>query len=112
MTGTNDCEVIIILQAEMQGYYRNATCENYWNRVNSPDFKAIDQREYSHVTQVEVKNLVGLDIERASRNDYNDIIKQGNNIGDKLSKQRAKLSNASFRVTLSLSNLDPNPVFP
>lgn len=41
---------------------------------------------------------------------YSDIVKQGNKIGDKLSKQQAKWSNTTFRA--SLSNLNPNVVFP
>ena len=64
----------------------------------------------SHVTHVEVKNPVGSDIEKAYRNGYSDIVKQGNKIGDKLSKQQSKWSNATFKA--SLSNLDPNAVFP
>jgi len=64
----------------------------------------------SHVTHVEVKNPVGSDIEKASRNGYSDLVKQGNKIGDKLSKQQSKWSNATFRATLS--NIDPNAAFP
>ena len=37
-------------------------------------------------------------------------VKQGKKIGDKLSNQQAKWSNATFRGTLS--NLNPNAVFP
>lgn len=39
-----------------------------------------------HVTHVEVKNPVGSDIEKSSCNGYSDIIKQGNKIGDNVSK--------------------------
>jgi hypothetical protein len=79
--------------------------------VYGPDFQLIGQGAYSHVTHVEVKNPVGSDIEKASRNGYSDIVKQGNKIGNKLSKQQSKWStNDTFRA--SLSNIDPNAPFP
>ena len=95
-----------VLNGEMLGLYRNAERVDYGNGVYGPD----GQGEYSHVTHVEVKNPVGSDIEKASCNGYSDIVKQGNKIGDKLSKQQSKWSNATFRA--SLSNLDPNAAFP
>jgi len=110
LTSVTAREAITILQGEMHGYYRNAVREDYENGVYGPDFKVIGQGEYIHVTHVEVKNPVGSDIEKASRNGYSDIVKQGNKIGDKLSKQQSKWSNATFRATLS--NLNPNGVFP
>jgi hypothetical protein len=110
VTSTTAREAITILQGEMNGYYRNAVREDYGNGIYGPDFKVIGQGEYSHVTHVEVKNPVGSDIEKASRNGYSDIVKQGNKIGDKLSKQQAKWSNATFRA--SLSNLNSNAIFP
>lgn len=110
MTSATAREAITVLQGEMNGYYSNAIRENYGKGIYDPDFKVIGQGEYSHVTHVEVKNPVGSDIEKASRNGYSDIVKQGNKIGDKLSKQQAKWSNATFRATLS--NLNPNGVFP
>ena len=110
VTSTTAREAITILQGEMNGYYSNAVREDYGNGIYGPDFKVIGQGEYSHVTHVEVKNPVGSDIEKASRNGYSDIVKQGNKIGNKLSKQQAKWSNATFRA--SLSNLNPNAVFP
>ena len=100
-------EAITVLNGEMLGFYRNAEREYYGKGVYGPDFKVIGQGEYSHV---EVKNPVGSDIEKAYRNGYSDIVKQGNKIGDKLSKQQSKWSNATFRA--SLSNLDPNAAFP
>jgi len=103
-------EAITVLNGEMLGFYRNAEREYYGKGVYGPDFKVIGQGEYSHATHVEVKNPVGSDIEKASRNGYSDIVKQGNKIGDKLSKQQSKWSNATFRA--SLSNLDPNASFP
>jgi hypothetical protein len=103
-------EAITVLTGEMLGLYRNAEREYYGKGVYGPDFKVIGQGEYSHVTHVEVKNPVGSDIEKASRNGYSDIVKQGNKIGDKISKQQSKWSNATFRA--SLSNLDPNAAFP
>jgi len=57
-----------------------------------------------------LKNPVDSDIEKAYCNGYSDIVKQGNKIEDKLSKQQSKWSNATFRA--SLSNLDPNGTFP
>ncbi|RZW38736.1 MAG: hypothetical protein EX263_13925 [Flavobacteriaceae bacterium] len=103
-------EAITVLNGEMLGFYRNAEREYYGKGVYGPDFKVIGQGEYSHVSHVEVKNPVGSDIEKAYRNGYSDIVKQGNKIGDKLSKQQSKWSNATFRA--SLSNLDPNAAFP
>lgn len=103
-------EAITVLNGEMLGFYRNAEREYYGKGVYGPDFKVIGQGEYSHVTHIEVKNPVGSDIEKASRNGYSDIVKQGNKIGDKVSKQQSKWSNATFRG--SLSNLDPNAAFP
>ena len=97
-----------VLNGEMLGFYTNAEREYYGNGVYGPDL--IGQGELSHVTHVEVKNPIGSDIEKAYRNGYSDIVKQGNKIGDKLSKQQSKWSNATFRA--SLSNLDPNAVFP
>jgi hypothetical protein len=94
----------------MLGLYSNAERVDYGKGVYGPDFKVIGQGEYSHVTHVEVKNPVGSDIEKASRNGYTDIVKQGNKIGDKISKQQSKWSNATFRA--SLSNLDSNAEFP
>ena len=101
-----------LLQGEMNGYYyySNAIREDYGNGIYGLDFKVIGQGEYSHVTHVEVKNPVGSDLEKASRNGCSDIVKQGNKLGDKLSKQQAKWSKATFRA--SLSNLNPNAVFP
>ena len=103
-------EAITVLNGEMLGLYSNAERVDYGKGVYGPDFKVIGQGEYSHVTHVEVKNPVGSDIEKASRNGYSDIVKQGNKIGDKISKQQSKWSNATFRATLS--NLDPNTAFP
>ncbi len=103
-------EAITVLNGEMLGFYRNAEREYYGKGVYGPDFKVIGQGEYSHVSHVEVKNPVGSDIEKAYRNGYSDIVKQGNKIGDKLSKQQSKWSNATFKA--SLSNLDPNAAFP
>ena len=103
-------EAITVLNGEMLGFYRNAEREYYGKGVYGPDFKVIGQGEYSHVSHVEVKNPVGSDIEKAYCNGYSDIVKQGNKIGDKLSKQQSKWSNATFRA--SLSNLDPNASFP
>lgn len=51
------------------------------------DFKVMGQGEYAHITDVKVKNPVGFDIEKASRNDYSAFVKQGNKIGNKLLKQ-------------------------
>lgn len=65
---------------------------------------------YNHVTHVEVKNPVGSDIETASPKGYSDFVKQGNNIGNKLSKQQSKWCDPTFRETQS--NIDPNAVFP
>ena len=93
VTSTTVREAITVLQGEMNVYYSNAIRENYGNGIYGPDFKVIGQGEYSHVTHIEVKNPVGSDIEKASRNGYSDIgdiVKQGNKIGDKLSKQQAK----------------------
>ena len=103
-------EAITVLHGEMLGFYKNSERVYYGNGVNGPDFKVIGQVEYSHVTHVEVKNPVGSDIEKASRNGYSDIVNQGNKIGDKLSKQQSKWSNATFRA--SLRNLDPHVAFP
>jgi len=94
----------------MLGFYKNSERVYYGKGVYGPDFKVTGQGAYSHVTYVEIKNPVGSDIEKASRNGYSDIVKQGNKIGDKLSKQQSKWSNATFRA--SLSNIDPNSVFP
>lgn len=110
MTTTTAREAITVLEGEMHGFYRNAVREDYGNGIQGPDFKVIGQKKYSHVTHVEIKNPVDSAIEKASRNGYSDIVKQGNKIGDKLSKQQAKWSNATFRA--SLSNLNPNAVFP
>ena len=43
--------------------------------VYGPDFKVTGQGAYSLVTHVKVKNPVGSDIEKASRNGYSDIVK-------------------------------------
>jgi hypothetical protein len=103
-------EAITVLHGEMLGFYKNSERVYYGKGVYGPDFKVTGQGAYSHVTHVEIKNPVGSDIEKASRNGYSDIVKQGNKIGDKLSKQQSKWSNAAFRA--SLSNIDPNSVFP
>ena len=103
-------EAITVLNGEMLGFYNNAEREYYGEGVYGPDFKVIGQGQCSHVSHVEVKNPVGSDIEKAYCNGYSDIVKQGNKIGDKLSKQQSKWSNATFRA--SLSNLDPNASFP
>jgi len=95
-----------VLNGEMLGLYRNAERVDYGKGIYGPDFKVIGQGEHSHVTHVEVKNPVGSDIEKASRNGYSNIVKQGN----KISKQQLKWSNATFRA--SLSNLDSNAAFP
>ena len=110
VTTTTAREAITVFEGEMHGFYSNAVREDYGNGIYGPDFKVIGQGEYSHVTHVEIKNPVGSAVEKASRNGYSDIVKQGNKIGDKLSKQQAKWSNATFRA--SLSNLNPNAVFP
>jgi len=94
----------------MLGFYKNSEHKYYGEGVYGPDFKVTGQGVYSHVIHVEVKNPVGSDIEKASRNGYSDLVKQGNKIGDNLSKQQSKWSNATFRATLS--NIDPNAVFP
>jgi len=98
ITSTTAREAITILQVEMNGYYRNAAPENYRNGIYGPNFRVIGQGEYSHVTHVEVKNPVGSDIEKSFRNGYSNLVKQGNKIGVKLSKQQAKWSNATFRA--------------
>lgn len=103
-------EAITVLHGEMLGFYKNSERVYYGKGVYGPDFKVTGQEAYSHVTHVEVKNPVGSDIEKASRNGYSDIVKQGNKIGDKLSKQQSKWSNATFRA--SLSNIDTNSAFP
>ena len=103
-------EAITVLHGEMLGFYKNSEREYYGEGVYGPDFKVTGQGVYSHVTHVEVKNPVGSDIEKASRNGYSDLVKQGNKIGDKLSKQQSKWSNATFRATLS--NIDPNAALP
>jgi len=103
-------EAITVLNGEILGFYKNSERIYYGKGVYGPDFKVIGQGAYSHVTHVEVKNPVGSDIEKASCNGYSDIVKQGNKIGNKLSKQQSKWSNDTFRV--SLSNIDPNAAFP
>ena len=103
-------EAITVLHGEMLGFYKSSERKYYGKGVYGPDFKVTGQRVYSHVTHVEVKNPVGSDIEKASRNGYTDLVKQGNEIGNKLSKQQSKWSNATFRATLS--NIDPNAAFP
>jgi hypothetical protein len=103
-------EAITVLNGEMLGLYTNAERVDYGKGIYGPDFKVIGQGEYSHVIHVEIKNPVGSDIEKASRNGYTDIVKQGNNIGDKISKQQLKWSNTTFIG--SLRNLDPNVLFP
>jgi hypothetical protein len=89
---TSAREAITVLHGEMLGFYKNSERVYYGKGVYGPDFKVTGQGEYSHVTHVEVKNPVGSDIEKASRNGYSDIVKQGNKIGDKLSKQQSKWS--------------------
>lgn len=42
----------------------NTVREDYGNGIYGPDFRVIGQGDYSHVTHVEVKNLVGSDIEK------------------------------------------------
>jgi len=103
-------EAITVLNGEMLGFYKHSERVSYGKGVYGPDFKVIGQGAYSHVTHVEVKNPVGSDIEKASCNGYSDIVKQGNRIGNKLSKQQSKWSNDTFRA--SLSNIDPNVAFP
>jgi hypothetical protein len=103
-------EAITILQGEMLGFYTNAQRADYGNGIYGPDFTVIGQGEYQHITHVEIKNPVGSDIEKSSRLGYTDIVKQGNNIGDKLSIQQAKWSDPTFRA--SLNNINPNAVFP
>jgi hypothetical protein len=103
-------EAITILNGEMLGFYSNAERVDYRKGVYGPDFKIIGQGKYHYTTHVEVKNPVGSEIEKASRNGYTDIVKQGNKIGDKISKQQSKWSDATFRATLS--NLNPNAAFP
>jgi hypothetical protein len=99
-------EAITVLHGEILGFYKNSERVYYGKGVYGPDFKVTGQGAYSDVTHVEVKNPVGSDIEKASRNGYSDIVKQGN----KLSKQQSKWSNATFRA--SLSKIDPNSAFP
>jgi len=103
-------EARTVLNGEMLGFYSNAERVDYGNGIYGPDFKLIGQGKYSHITHLEIKNPVGSDIEKASRNSYSDIVKQGKKIGDKMSKQQSKWSNATFRA--SLSNLDLNVAFP
>ena len=103
-------EAITVLHGEMLGFYKNSERVYYGKGVYGPDFKVTGQGSYSHIIHVEVKNPVGSDIEKASRNGYSDIVKQGNKIWDKLLKQQSKWSNATFRA--SLSNIDPNSAFP
>ena len=102
--------MITVLNGEMLGLYTNAERVDYGKGIYGPDFKVIGQGEYSHVTHVEIKNPVGSEIEKASRNGYTDIVKQGNNIGNKISKQQSKWSNTTFIG--SLRNLDSNVLFP
>lgn len=110
VTPTTAREAITVLQGEMNGFYTNVVREDYGNEVSGLNLKVIGQGQYSHVTHVEIKNPVGSDIEKASRDGYSDLVKQGNMIGDKLSNQQAKWSNATFRA--SISNLNLNAVFP
>jgi hypothetical protein len=106
----SDREAITILNGEMLGFYTNAERVYYGKGVFGPDFKVVGQGKYQHITHVEIKNPVGSDIEKSSRNGYSDIVKQGNKIGDKLSSQQSKWSNEAFRE--SLSKIDPNTEFP
>lgn len=109
LTSETAREAITILQGEMHGYYKNARREDYGLNVKGPDFLVEGLGEFENITHVEVKNPVGSAIKIANGQKGN-IAKQGNKIGDKLSKQQAKWSNTTFRA--SLSNLNPNAVFP
>lgn len=109
-TDTSAREAITVLQGEMEGLYTNSVRENYGNGIYGPDFKVTGKGKYSHITHAEVKNPVGSEIEKAARNGYTDIVKQGNKIGDKLSKQQIKWSNATFIKTLK--NINPKAKFP
>lgn len=110
VTETSAREAITVLNGEMLGFYENAERVFYGKGVTGPDFKVTGKGVYSHVTHVEIKNPVGSIIEKASCNGYSDLVKQGNKIGDKLSKQQIKWSNENFRK--SLSNIDLNAPFP
>ena len=104
-------EAITVLQGEMEGYYSHAVRVNYGKGVYGPDFKVIGRGKYRHITHVEIKNPVGSEIEKTSRQGYTDIVLQGNNIGNKLSKQQVKWANETFRKTLVHANPD-RTVFP
>ena len=81
-------EAITVLNGEMLGFYKNAQREYYGNGVYGPDFKAVGQGDYAHITHIEIKNTVGSaigNIDKASESSYSTIVKQGNKIGKKLS---------------------------
>ena len=94
-TETSVREAISALQGEMLGYYKNTSRGNYGKGIAGPDFLVEGIGEYSHVTHLEVKNPVGSSIEKASTG-YSDIVKQGERIGLKISKQQVKWSNPDF----------------
>ena len=102
-------EAISILQGEMLGYYKDAERISYGG-VQGIDFKVVGLGKYSHITHVEVKNPVGSEIEKTSRNGYTDIIRQGNDIGNKISNQRNKWCDPDFLERIP--NLDPDAILP
>lgn len=94
-TETSVREAISALQGEMLGYSKNTSRGNYGKGIAGPDFLVEGIGKYNHVTHLEVKNPVGSSIEKASRGS-SDIVKQGEKIGLKISKQQGKWSNPNF----------------
>ena len=81
----------------------NAWCDvvrgRYGKGINGPDFIVEGLGDYSHITHIEIKNPVGSKIEIASLG-KSDLILQGKQIGEKISNQQKKWSNADFVTNL------------
>ena len=108
-TETSVREAISALQGEMLGYYKNTSRGNYGKGIAGPDFLVEGIGEYSHVTHLEVKNPVGSSIEKASTGS-SDIVKQGERIGLKISKQQVKWSNPNF--VRNIPHVNQSEAFP
>ena len=102
-------EAISALQGEMLGYYKDTVRGHYGLGIQGPDFKVVGLGEYSHITHIEVKGPVGSEIEKFFKG-KSDLIKQGEKIGDKISKQQIKWSNSTF--VENLNHVNRSETFP